>query len=173
MELRGAAAGWARSQAYLREISARRRCAEVHGGAQGTPDTADAKERESKTHEQQVKKKAAVADTRLSTEEQVQKTVLADTEPSASLTVTTLRETFKNVRLIRRVASEYEMSIGQLLLSACQVLTTKGLLTYEATAHGLSQPLNFTFYKVPVAEHSEMAKACRAYLAVSVTAFPA
>ena len=55
-----------------------------------------------------MRKKAAVADTRLSTEEQVQKTVLADTEPSASLTVTTLRETFKNVRLIRRVASEYE-----------------------------------------------------------------
>ena len=61
-----------RWQAYLREISARRRCAEVHGGAQGTPDTADAKERESKTHEQQVNKKAAVADTRLSTKEQVQ-----------------------------------------------------------------------------------------------------
>ena len=34
------------------------------------------KERESETHEQQVKKNAAVADTRLSTEELVQKTVL-------------------------------------------------------------------------------------------------
>ena len=100
--------------------------------------------------------------------------MLADTEPSASLTVTTLREKFKNVRLIRRAASESEMTIGQLFLSACQVLTTKGLLTFEATAAGsTSQPLNFTFYKVPVAEHSEIAKACRAYLAVSVTAFPA
>ena len=104
----------------------------------------------------------------------MQRTVLADTEPSESLTLTTLRQKFKNVRLIRRAASEYEMSIGQLLLSACQVLTTKGLLRCEATAAGsTSQPLNFTFYKVPVAEHSEIAKACRAYLAVSVTAFPA
>ena len=120
------------------------------------------------------KKKAAVANTRLSTEELVQKTVLAYTEPYASLTVRTLRKTFKNIRLIRRATREYEMSIGQLLLSACQVLTTKGLLTYEATAaRSTSQPLNFTFYKVPVAEHSEIAKACRAYLAVSVTAFPA
>ena len=116
-----------------------------------------------------------VANDRLSTDTlAVQKAVLADTEPYASLTVRTLRKTFKNIRLIRRAASEYEMSTGQLLLSACQVLTTKGLLTFEATAAGsTSQPLNFTFYKVPVAEHSEMAKACRAYLAVSVTAFPA
>ena len=115
-----------------------------------------------------------MAETRLSTEEQVQKTVLADTEPSASLTVTTLREKFKNVRRIRRAASESKMTIGQLFLSACQVLTTKGLLTFEATAAGsTSEPLNFPFYKVPVAEHSEMATACRDYLAVSVTAFPA
>ena len=121
-----------------------------------------------------MKKKAAVTDTRLITEEQVHKTVLADTEPSASLTVTTLRETFKNVRLIRRAASKSEMTIGQLFLSACQVLTIKGLLTFEATADGsTSEPLNFPFYKVPVAEHSEMATACRDYLAVSVTAFPA
>ena len=112
-----------------------------------------------------------MADTRLSTEEQVQKTVLADTEPSASLTVTTLRETFKNVRLIRRVASESEMTIGQLLLSACQVLTTKGLLRSDSTAaRSTSQAL---FHKVPVADHSEVAQACRAYLNVSVTAFPA
>ena len=112
-----------------------------------------------------------MANTRLSTEELVQKAVLAYTEPYASLTVRTLRKTFKNIRLIRRAASEYEMSTGQLLLSACQVLTTKGLLTFEATAAGsTSQPL---FHKVPVAEHSEIAKACRAYFAVSVTAFPA
>ena len=65
------------------------------------------------------------------------------------------------------------MTIGQLLLSACHEMTTKGLLTYEATAHGLSQPLNFTFYKIPVKEHTEMAKAYRTYLDVSVTAFPA
>ena len=111
-----------------------------------------------------------MADTRLSTEELAQKTVLTYTEPYASLKVRTLRKTFKSIRLLRRAASEYEMSIGQLLLSACQVLTTKGLLTFEATAAGsTSQPL---FHKVPVADHSEMATACRAYLTVSVTAFP-
>ena len=120
------------------------------------------------------KKKTAVANTRLSTEELVQKTVLTYTEPYASLKVRTLRKTFRNIRLLRRAASEYEMSTGQLLLSACQVLTTKGLLTFEATAAGsTSEPLNFPFYKVPVAEHSEMATAYRDYLAVSVTAFPA
>ena len=106
------------------------------------------------------KKKAAVANTRLSTEEQAQKTVLADTEPSASLTVRTLRKKFKNLRPIRRVARDYEMSISQLLLSACQLLTTQGLLRCEAPAAGsTSQPL---FHKVPVADHSEMATAYRA-----------
>ena len=110
-------------------------------------------------------------DTRLSTEELVQKAVLADTEPSAQLTVRTLRKKFKSFRRFRRASREYEMTIAQLLLSACQVLTTKGLLRREATAAGsTSQPL---FHKVPVADHSEMATACRAYLTVSVTAFPA
>ena len=114
---------------------------------------------------------ASSADTRLSTEELVQKAVLADTEPSAPLTVRTLRKKFKSFRRFRRASREYEMTIAQLLLSACQVLTTKGLLRREATAAGsTSQPL---FHKVPVADHSEMATAFHAYLTVSVTAFPA
>ena len=104
-------------------------------------------------------------------EELVQKTVLAETEPGASLTARTLRKKFKNLRPVRRVAAQYNMTIGQLMLSACQALHTKGLLRCgESAAGSTSQPL---FQKVPLAEHGETATACRAYLSVSVTAFPA
>ena len=104
-------------------------------------------------------------------EELVQKTVLAETEPGASLTARSLRKKFRNHRAVRRAAAQYSMTIGQLMLSACQALHTKGLLRCEESAAGsTSQPL---FQKVPLAEHGETATACRAYLSVSVTAFPA